>query len=167
MVFLSEVHLTHARSAQPCSLPLAGGGSCNGAEGQIKMSFTLAYSFSVPIQFPPGNAAVSMPACRLFSLAYMKLPKDNCLTLFRQLIWCAFNFALLRAERSKAARMPRMAMTTSNSTSVKARSGSLSFVFLDFDMVRCFTELSSAFSMHSSVLKLPVLLRWCPLCDQA
>src|SRR5882724_13256028 len=84
MVFLSEVQRTHARSARPCSLPLTGGGWCTGAEGQIKIPFTLAYSFKVPIQFPPGNAGVSTPACRLFSLAYMKLPRVNCFTLLRQ-----------------------------------------------------------------------------------
>src|SRR2546425_6114464 len=121
MVVLSEVHRTHARSAYPCSLPLAGGGWCAGAEGQIKIPFTLAYSFKVPIQFPPGNADVSTPACRLLSLAYMKLPRANCFTLFRQLIRCAFNFTLLKAVSSSAARMPIMAIVTSNSISVKAR----------------------------------------------
>src|SRR6266496_5532227 len=101
MVFLSEVHRTHARSAQPCSLPLAGGGWCTGAEGQINIAFTLAYSFKDPIQFPPGNAGVSTPACRLLSLAYMKLPRANCFTLFRQWIRCAFNLTLLSGLRHK------------------------------------------------------------------
>src|SRR2546422_3306035 len=120
MVLLSEVHRTHARSAYPCSLPLAGGGSCKGAEGQIKIPFTRAYSFKVPIQLPPGNAEVSTPACRLLSLAYMKLPRANCFTLFRQRICCAFNLTLLRAVRSRTARMPIMAIVTSNSISVNA-----------------------------------------------
>src|SRR2546427_6389052 len=120
MVLLSEVHRTHARSAYPCSLPLAGGGSCKGAEGQIKIPFALAYSFKVPIQLPPGNAEVSTPACRLLSLAYIKLPRASCLTLLRQRIRCAFNFAPLITVRSKAARMPMIAMVTSNSISVKA-----------------------------------------------
>src|SRR6266550_8124358 len=102
MVFLSEVHRTHARSAYPCSLPLAGGGSCKGTEGQIKIPFTRAYSFKVPIQLPPRNAEVSTPACRLFSLAYMKLPRANCFALFRQLMRCAFNLAVFKAGRSKA-----------------------------------------------------------------
>src|SRR5439155_17985966 len=92
-----------------------------GAEGQIKIPFILAYSFKVPIQFPPGNADVSTPACRLLSLAYMKLPRANCFTLFRQWIRCAFNLTLLRAVRSRAARMPMIAIVTSNSISVKAR----------------------------------------------
>src|SRR6266545_1185 len=51
----------------------------------------------------------------------MKLPRANCLTLFRQWIRCAFNLTLLRAVRSRAARMPMMAIVTSNSISVKAR----------------------------------------------
>src|SRR2546427_5848790 len=112
MVLLSEVHRTHARSAYPCSLPLAGGGSCKGAEGQIKIPFTLAYSFKVPIQLPPGNAEVSTPACLLFSLAYMKLPRANCFTLLRQWVRCAFNFTLATAGSSRAARMPMMAIVT-------------------------------------------------------
>jgi len=77
-----------------------------GREGQIKTPLTLAYSFKVPIQFPPGNAEVSTPACRLFSLAYMKLPRANCFTLFRQWVRCAFNFTLLTAVSSRAARIP-------------------------------------------------------------
>src|SRR2546421_12887991 len=118
MVFLSEVHRTHARSAYPCSLPLAGCGSCKGAEGQIKIPLTYAYSFRVPIQLPPGNAEVSTPACRLFSLAYMKLPRANCFTLLRQCVRCAFNLTLLMAVNSSAARIAMMAIVTSNSISV-------------------------------------------------
>ena len=51
-----------------------------------------------------GFDEVSTRACRWISLAYIKLPRANCLTLLRQWIRCAFNFRLLRAVRSSAAR---------------------------------------------------------------
>src|SRR6266513_2661922 len=127
MVFLSEVHRPPAAMSKVMPTARGCGGGCTGAEGQIKIPFTLAYSFKVPIQFPPGNAEVSTPACRLLSLAYMKLPRANCFTLFRQWVRCAFNFTLLRAVRSRAARRPMIAIVTSNSINVKAR-----FVFTAF-----------------------------------
>src|SRR5712671_5606114 len=141
MVFPSDVQRTQARSAYPWAFPLAGAGSCSGAAGQIKIPFTLAYSFKVPIQFPPGNAEVSTPACRLFSLAYLKLPRVNCLTLFRQWIRCVFSFTLLTAVKSKAARMLMTAIVTSNSISVKARLFFVICTILDEDprkiLLRC------------------------------
>src|SRR5450756_1235993 len=52
----------------------------------------------------------------------MKLASDSCLTLLRHLIWWAFIFTRVIAGKSRAARMPRMAITTSNSRRVNASS---------------------------------------------
>jgi hypothetical protein len=44
-----------------------------------------------------------------------------CRVLFKSLVFCALSFALDRAGNSSDARIAMMAMTTSNSMSVKAR----------------------------------------------
>lgn len=55
----------------------------------------------------------------LFSEAYILKMMPNCLRLFWQLLRRAASRALERAGRSIAARIPMMAMTTSNSMRVK------------------------------------------------
>src|SRR2546425_5151482 len=52
--------------------------------------------------------------------AYMATPKPSCLRLLVQLIRCALFLVLAKAGKSRAARIAMMAMTTSNSISVKA-----------------------------------------------
>src|SRR5207247_5550568 len=54
------------------------------------------------------------------SSTYIRVARAHCLSLFRQAVCCAFALALLRAGRSKLARMAMTAMTTSNSIKVKA-----------------------------------------------
>src|SRR6267142_3517536 len=57
----------------------------------------------------------------LLSLRYMAMPRPICLRLFMQRVWPALALALARAGRSIAARIAIMAMTTSSSIRVKAR----------------------------------------------
>src|SRR5262245_12237801 len=65
----------------------------------------------------PSSAASSIS---LLSSAYNLQPTINCLPLFKQAIPCALVFALDNAGISIAARIAMIAITTSNSMSVKA-----------------------------------------------
>src|SRR6266404_1252483 len=81
----------------------------------------------VPPGCPAGSfgkvTSWSMPADRttLSSLSpeYMNQPSCNCFKLLRQAIPCPLALALLSAGSSSAARMAMIAITTSNSISVK------------------------------------------------
>src|ERR1700722_14798902 len=68
----------------------------------------------------------------LLSSTYMFWANPHCLRLFRQVVRLAFSFALARAGRSSEARIAMMAITTSNSMSVKPRRAD--FLFQGFRM---------------------------------
>ena len=67
------------------------------------------------------GADSSIPTIRsLLSEAYIFQAKDNCRRLLRQAVSVAFSLARLSAGNNIAARIAMMAITTSNSISVKA-----------------------------------------------
>src|SRR5437868_1889404 len=74
---------------------------------------------------PRGGQGMSLVATRVLSLSseYIIYPTAICFWLERQLAMVPFCLALFRAGRSIAARMAMMAITTSNSISVKPRCG--------------------------------------------
>src|SRR5262245_6025088 len=68
----------------------------------------------------------------------MRKASTHCLTLLKQAVCCALALARARAGNNKDARMAMMAMTTSNSMSVKpdrAGQGTLHSVSLDVAMI--------------------------------
>src|SRR5271170_808179 len=54
----------------------------------------------------------------LLSLSYSVTPKEICLMLFRQVIWCAFSRDLARTGKRRAAKIAMMTITTRSSISV-------------------------------------------------
>src|SRR5689334_4690154 len=81
--------------------------------------------------------------------------KPICLKLFRHVALCALDLARLKTGSSNAARIPMMAMTTSNSIRVKARFWFIrslfwhrEFLSWQFDRVRLISFRVHQFQAH-------------------
>src|SRR6185503_10287464 len=70
---------------------------------------------------PLGSKASLAGMVSWFSSQYICQQNWSWRLLLRQPIWCALDLALVRAGSNRAARMAMIAMTTSNSMSVKPR----------------------------------------------
>src|SRR5580700_11192963 len=84
---------------------------------------------ALPTTQQPGGLAATLDDTKYQSLearmplsssAYICQARSNCLWLLMQLARCPFSLAAARAGNNKAARIPMIAMTTSNSMRVNA-----------------------------------------------
>src|SRR5271157_1528359 len=87
-------------------------------KGRIKIT-QFGPSRAVVLGFSPLGVVMPVGKCPLASQKELQA-KANCLMLFAQVVRRPDSRAALMAGRSRAIRIPMMAMTTSSSTSVKA-----------------------------------------------